>query len=125
MENTDDALRSIEGHLRESPDDATAWNMKGVLHAQRNEFGEALRCLDQALQIDSTLVAAHTNRGRVLLAIGPEKANDALKSFDTALRLKPDDTEALRDKAQALRVLGRAQEEIACYERLSEQLPEE
>lgn len=111
--------------MRQSPNDAAAWNMKGVVHAQRNEFGEALRCLDQALQIDSGLVAAHTNRGRVLLAIGPDKANDALKSFDTALQLKSDDTDALRDKAHALRVLGRAEEEIACYERLSEQLPED
>ena len=125
MENTKDALRSLEAHLRQTPDDATAWNMKGVVHAQRSEFGEALRCLDQALQIDSALVAAHTNRGRVLLAISPEKATEALKSFNTALRLNPDDTDALRDKAQALRVLGRADEEIACYKRLSEQLPDE
>jgi len=61
----------------------------------------------------------------VLLAISPEKATEALKSFNTALRLNPDDTDALRDKAQALRVLGRADEEIACYKRLSEQLPDE
>ncbi|TFG34106.1 tetratricopeptide repeat protein [Candidatus Thorarchaeota archaeon] len=125
MENFDETLKALEAHLRQNPDDAAAWNMKGVVHAQRTEFGEALRCLDQALQIDSGFVAAHTNKGRVLLSVGPEKAGIALKSFDTALGLKPDDTDALRDKAQALRVLGRAEEEIACYSKLVEQLPEE
>ena len=122
MENSDDALKALEAHL---PDDASVWNMKGVVHAQRTEYGEALRCLDQALQIDSGLVAAHTNKGRVLLAIGPEKASTALKSFDTALGLNPDDVDALRDKAQALRVLGRSKDEITCYSRLSDLLPEE
>lgn len=125
MEDSNNALKAIEEHLRQNPNDAVAWNMKGVIHAQRGEFGDALRCLDQAIQSDSELVAAHTNRGRVLLALGPEKASAALKSFDTALNLKQDDIDALRDKAHALRVLRRSKEEIACYSRLTEQLPED
>ena len=91
MENSDESLASVEAHLRDNPQDASAWNVKGVIHAQRKEFGEALRCLDQALQIDSELAAAHSNRGRVLLTLGPEKATEALKSFDRPLKLKPDE----------------------------------
>ncbi|MGY5870619.1 MAG: tetratricopeptide repeat protein [Candidatus Thorarchaeota archaeon] len=125
MENPDESLASVEAYLRENPQDASAWNVKGVFHAQRKEFGEALRSLDQAIQLDSELAAAHLNRGRVLLTLGPEKASDALKSFDRALTLKPDDIDTLRDKALALRALGRAEEELAIYKKMSELNKEE
>jgi tetratricopeptide (TPR) repeat protein len=120
MENSEPSLASIEAHLQENPQDAAAWNIKGVLLAQSKEFGEALRCLDQAIQIDSKLAAAHLNRGRVLLTLGRDKAGDALKSFNRALKLKPDDIETMRDKALALRVLKRVDGELAIYKRLSE-----
>ena len=120
MENSDESLASVDAHLRENPHDASAWNVKGVFHAQRKEFGEALRCLDQAIQLDSELAAAHSNRGRVLLTLGPEKARDALKSFDRALELKPDEIDTLRDKALALRALDKAKDELAIYKKMSE-----
>ena len=119
MENSEDSLASVDAYLRENPQDASAWNAKGVFHAQRKEFGEALRCLDQALQIDSQLAAAHSNRGRVLLTLGPEKAGEALKSFDRALKLKPDEIDTLRDKALALRALGKAEDELEIYKKMS------
>ena len=120
MENPEESLASIEAHLSKNPQDAAAWNIKGVLLAQKEEFGEALRCLDQAIQIDSKLAVAHLNRGRVLLTLGRDKARDALKSFDRALKLKPDDIDTLRDKALALRGLKRVDDELAIYRRLSE-----
>lgn len=120
MENSDVSLSSLEAHLRENPQDASAWNVKGVIHAQREEFGEALRCIDHAIQLDSELAAAHSNRGRVLLTLGPEKAKDALKSFDRALELKPEDLDTLRDKALALRALRKTKQELAIYKKMSE-----
>lgn len=120
MENSDESLASVDAHLRENPRDASAWNVKGVLHAQRKEFGEALRCFDQALQIDSEHAPAHSNRGRVLLTLGPEKAGEALKSFDRALKLKPDEIETLRDKSLALRALRRPKDELEIYKKMSE-----
>jgi len=125
MENSNDSLESVEAYLRENPQDATAWNVKGVFHAQRKEFGDALRALDQALQLDSELAAAHSNRGRVLLTLGSEKASEALKSFDRALKLKPDEIDTLRDKALALRALGRAKDELEIYKKMSELNKEE
>ncbi len=125
MENSEESLASVEAYLRENPQDASAWNVKGVFHAQRKEYGEALRCLDQAIQLDSELPAAHSNRGRVLLTLGREKAGEALKSFDRALKLKPDEIDTLRDKALALRALGRTQDELDIYKKMSELSKEE
>ncbi|RDE12041.1 MAG: hypothetical protein C4K48_10530 [Candidatus Thorarchaeota archaeon] len=120
MENMDVALKAVDLHLKANPDDATAWNAKGVIHAQKHEWGEALRSLDQALRLDPNLARAHSNRGRVLLSIGPDKASEALKSFNNALQLLPDDLQTLRDKAVSLRALGRAEEELDCYRKISE-----
>jgi len=125
MENSDDSLASVEAHLRENPQDAAAWNVKGVFHAQKKEYGEALRALDQAIQLDSELAAAHSNRGRVLLTLGPEKASEALKSFDRALELKPDEIDTLRDKSYALRASGRVEDELEIYTKMSQLNSEE
>jgi tetratricopeptide (TPR) repeat protein len=119
MTSVDDTLRAVEKHLEENPDDASAWNVRGVLLANKKEFGEALRCLNRAIRLDPNLSEAHTNRGRVLMALGPDKASSALESFDRALRLSPDNSEALIDKAKALHALGRTKEELACYEKVS------
>jgi len=120
MDSVDASLRAVDKHLESNPNDASAWNAKGVFHAQKREFGEALRSLDRSLKLDSNLAPAHANRGRVLLALGPEKANDALRSFESALTLTPDDVEILFDKASALHALGRTEEELACVRRISE-----
>jgi tetratricopeptide (TPR) repeat protein len=42
----------------------------------------------------------------MLLALGAERAGDALHSFKRALELKPDDTQALADMSIAFRLLG-------------------
>ncbi|RDE15722.1 MAG: hypothetical protein C4K47_02485 [Candidatus Thorarchaeota archaeon] len=116
MASIDDTLRELEAHLKANPDDASAWNSRGVLLARKDQFGEALRCLDQATRLDPSHAEAFVNRGRVLLALGPSKAADALKSFDRALELTPQSPPILWDRALALRVLGHLKDELACLD---------
>ncbi len=125
MENLDETLQAVDTHLKSNPDDASAWNTKGVLHAQKQEWGEALRSIDHAIRLNPSLAPAHSNRGRILLSIGPEKANDALKAFEKAQSLLPDDFQILRDKAIAFRALGRTEDELECYRQLSEVVKDE
>ncbi|MFX1607375.1 MAG: tetratricopeptide repeat protein, partial [Promethearchaeota archaeon] len=125
MDPTDASLREVDRHLETNPDDASAWNAKGVFHAQKREFGEALRSFDRALQLDPNLGPAYTNRGRVLLALGPEKANGALRAFNRALKLTPNDVQIIYDKASALHALGRTEEELECVRKISELAPNE
>ena len=93
MSSPDQTLKEVEAYLQDHPKDANAWNTHGVLLATVKQFGPALRSLDHAIKLDETLHQAHTNRGRVLLSLGIDKAHEALKSFDTALKLKPNDLE--------------------------------
>ena len=119
------SLEEVEKHLASHPNDASAWNAKAVLQAQEEEFGPALRSLDRAISLDPDFAAAHSNRGRVLLALGPSKAAEALKSFERALELESGNLVVVRDKAACLRLLGRSEEELACYKQLSEFIPNE
>ncbi|MFX1416359.1 MAG: tetratricopeptide repeat protein [Promethearchaeota archaeon] len=125
MVSPKDTLNAIEDHLEANPDDASAWNAKGVVLAGMEMFGDALRSFNQAIQLNPKMSEAHVNRGRVLLALGPDKANKALKAFESALSLSPDDLGILHDRAQALHVMGRSQEELECYERITESMTDE
>ena len=125
MPSFEDSLQAVDAHLEANPDDASAWNSKGVLLAKMESFGNALRSLDRAIRLNPNLTEAHVNRGRVLLALGPDKAHEALKSLDHALRIEPENGMALHDKASALRALGRTNEELACYKALVKISPKE
>jgi len=125
MASIDDTLRALEEHLKASPNDASAWNSKGVILARKEQFGEALRCLDQAVRLDPNHAEAHINRGRVLLAIGPGKASDALRSFDRALEIVPQTPAILWDRALSLRVLRRLEDELVCLETICQLTPED
>jgi len=125
MSLPEESLKSVEEHLKNHPEDAMAWNTKGVLLATVGDFGPALRSLNRAIKLNPDLHQAHTNKGRVLLALGANKASEALKSFDKALMLKPNDLDALRDKIVALRALGRLEEEKKCLNIVIQESPEE
>ncbi len=58
---------------------------------------------------------AWVNKGVALLESG--RSREALKCFDRALELKPDDAVAWSNKGAALRKLGRPQEALECYDR--------
>ncbi|MHA1484337.1 MAG: TPR domain-containing protein [Candidatus Thorarchaeota archaeon] len=125
MPSFEESLQEVDAHLEANPDDASAWNTKGVLLAKMESFGNALRSFDRAIRLNPDLIEAHVNRGRVLLALSPDKAHEALKSLDYALRIEPENGMALFDKASALRVLGRTKEEMACYKTLAKLNPKE
>ena len=114
MSSPEEKLRAVALHLESNPGDASAWNTQGVMLAQLEKFGDALRSLNQSIKLDSNFAAAYTNRGQVLLALGKDKAPEALKSFNRALQLSPNNLDALKDKAVALRALGKSAEELAC-----------
>ncbi len=125
MVSPKDTLNAIEDHLEANPDDASAWNAKGVVLAGMEMFGDALRSFNQAIQLNPRMSEAYVNRGRVLLALGPDQASKALKAFESALSLSPDDLGILHDKARALHAMGRSQEELECYDRITESLTDE
>ncbi len=120
MSSPEEMLHSIEAHLKTNPEDAEAWNAKGVVLAQMENYGEALRSLDRAIRLDSHLAPAYLNRGIVFLSIGPHKAKEALQSFNKALEIAPGNIRALQFKAAALKALGRPTEELEVLQEIAQ-----
>lgn len=77
--------------------------------AGRNE--EALAAYDRALQLDSTSVAAYSNRGNVLGELG--RTEEALNAQERAIQLDPQLAKAHVNLAYALESLGRLEEALA------------
>ena len=115
MTSPKDTLKILDRLLEENPDSAATWASKAVIYAQMGDIGEAIRCLDQAIKLNPKQAEAYALRGRLLLSLGPKKAKEALKEIRKGLDLDPGNVKILKDKAFALKILGKSKEELECY----------
>ncbi len=65
------------------------------------------------LEVDPANVTAHNNLA--FLLFDRDEFTEALRHWDQALQVSPDDADAIAGKAAALRALGRNEEALACY----------
>jgi tetratricopeptide (TPR) repeat protein len=78
---------------------------RGVLHAQRGEYGAAVEAYTQALLLRRNAEIL-SNRGWAYLM--QEALRPALDDFDAALKLNPKDADALAGRGTALTIRGRS-----------------
>ena len=95
----DEAGRAYGDILRTNPGHADAHHLLGLLAFQRAAFDEALDLIDKAITLHSEAAMYHSNRGRVLKAVGENRA--AVSAFARALHLQPGDPATLSDLAGA------------------------
>ncbi len=110
-----DAERLYRQLLQTRPRDFEALHMLGILKLQQEQPEDALRFIGAALDIDRRSVAARSNYGLALAALG--RHEEALESFDRALAISPRNADTLRNRADALCDLGRTEEALSCYDR--------
>lgn len=108
--------------LQRQPDDAEALHFFGVLQAQRQNFAEAGRLIDQALVLDPGNATAHSNRGNVFRMQG--RNEDALASYERALVFAPESVEARINRGDVLLDLGRHEAALASYDSLLLLMPD-
>ena len=75
------------------PQNFQALQLFGVLSAQRQCLPQALALLTKALSVDATQPSTFNYHGNVLRAL--RRYEEALISYDSALKLRPDFAEAL------------------------------
>jgi Flp pilus assembly protein TadD len=88
------AERTYRAALAITPADPAVTHNLGVAIAAQGRHREAIGCFDNALKVDSGLVAAHFNRGVALLRLG--ETPEAIKAFGRAAALDPEHYEAHR-----------------------------
>ena len=93
----EDALKAIDAHLEGHPDDALAWNQRGVCQAKRGLWREAVEALRQAASLRPK-DAGILNNLAVALA-STERAGEATKKLAAARRISEDPRIMLNEAA--------------------------
>jgi regulator of sirC expression with transglutaminase-like and TPR domain len=79
----------------------------GVLESQKENFDASARFYAKALRLNPKLAAAHYNRGNDSLKL--KQYRKAIRAYDKALNLYPDDPWALQNRGLARKGIGKMQ----------------
>jgi tetratricopeptide (TPR) repeat protein len=96
LNNSASALVSYDKCTAQDPGIVDGWNQKGLILMGLGRYQEALAAYDRATQITVKNAEVWNNKGLAFVALG--KYQDALQCFNKALGLKPDFSEALKNK---------------------------
>lgn len=105
-----------------APLSAYGWFKDGVDADDRGDAAAAEHCYRQALALEPSLAAAHTNLGNLLHARGEIEA--ARRSFETALEYEPQQAEARFNLGNLLGDQGQTENAIAELRRVCQTHPE-
>ncbi|HXA49952.1 MAG TPA: tetratricopeptide repeat protein [Candidatus Acidoferrum sp.] len=94
MSRGDEAMQLLESALREGSRDVSLRNTLAVLYGGRNRFPDALRLLEEALQLKPEEPLTWLNAGVAWQATGQK--NRAEAAYREAIRLQPEFTRARR-----------------------------
>jgi serine/threonine protein kinase len=98
--------------------EAWEWVNKGSSLNVLGYYKEAIRCFNQALELNPRFTTAWNNKGNSLHNLG--RNEEASHCFDQALELDPRDAAAWNNKGTSLHNLGRYEEAIRCYDQALE-----
>ena len=96
------ALRVIEQHLREHPDDESGWFDKAELMVMLERPSEALHCYNRVLDLNRENRQAWYEKANILFGVG--RLVDAIDCLREVLRLDPSKAADLLLKAEQLRI---------------------
>ena len=108
--------------LAQQPRHAQAAALLAMALVPQGRLGEALGCLDQAIESAPEQAALHNNRGAVLALLG--RHEEALRSYDAARALAPAAADAWYNRGTALAALQRFDEAVASYDEAIRRQPD-
>lgn len=113
LDKAAEALPHLEGAVRLEPGRAEYHFWQGVAYWGVMDYRQERSSYLRAIDLDKTYLPAHLYLGHNYLDAG--LAAEALQEYDVVLSMDPKSPEALHNRAECLRKLGRPQEEIAAW----------
>ena len=110
--------RAIALGAKGAPGEDLPWYGKGASLILLGRYDEALRAIDQSLDLNPRNEVAWLNKGNALTKMG--RLLDALRCFNAAIQVNPSYEVAWNNKGNTLARLGHFDEALECYERALE-----
>lgn len=118
----DQALEVCRVVLRDEPDNARAWQLCGVSHAQQNALQVALECFQNATRLEPANALYYYNLARTYAGLG--QLDQALSAYRQAIANKDDFLEARINLANVLIDREDNEEAIVCFRELLAMFPD-
>ncbi|KAF5092044.1 Tetratricopeptide repeat protein [anaerobic digester metagenome] len=110
----DEAREVFRNAIDEMPFDAALWCNYATTYLHEEKYAEALPYFEKAIELDPVFNGPYLSAGMCLTGLGLQE--DALRLYDQALKVIPDDYEIWYNKAHTLMEMGRIPEAIAGYD---------
>jgi tetratricopeptide (TPR) repeat protein len=110
----EDAITSFDKALALTPEDAFAWNIRGIILRELGRYAESRISFEKAIAISPKTAPGWKIKGDALMSM--DQYDDAVASYDRALALKPDYASAWKKRGNALSMLDRNSESISSYD---------
>ena len=110
----DAAINAYDTVLRLDPSSAEAYNNRGSVKDDLDQYEAAIADYDAALRLNPNYANAYNNRGVSKDKIG--RPDEAIADYDAALRLNPNDAEVHYNRGISKDKIGRPDEAIADYD---------
>ena len=116
-----EALDQLDPLIKDNPNDAVLFNIKGACYAQIGEPIMAMKQYEKAVQIDPNYSEAHNNLGITLQELG--EVDKALVNFEKAFSLKPEKIETANTISTILQEINDPNLSINYYKKIIESSP--
>ncbi|MCB0547762.1 MAG: tetratricopeptide repeat protein [Phaeodactylibacter sp.] len=110
------SMKTIDRILKIDPQSADAYFMFGMNFKERGDTVRAINSFQKAVEFNSDLVDGWIQLGQLYAAIGDPLA---MRYFDNAIRVAPENIYALHSRADYLSDVGNLAEAVEMYRRIS------
>jgi tetratricopeptide (TPR) repeat protein len=101
--------------IQPNPDNADAWNEKGIALADMGKYDEAILAFNESIRLDPNRADSWYSKGVALYDMG--KYDDSLKAYEEAIRLNPNHADAWYNKGIDLGIQGKYDEAIQAFDK--------
>jgi len=116
------ACQTFEKALLIEPNEALAWNNRGLCLLNLNHPFDAVMNIDKAIAVNPKEAAYYCNKGAALYELN--LLDEALSCYDTAVTLNPEFPEAWNNIGNTKKYQGKLPEAIAAYKKAVESNPD-